>query len=92
MVIMVRILLDEGTSRDQVDDLALAVGLALVNVVPRTEAHPAQLVYATPDRRAQVHLVDAGDGGLSWVVRAEGDGAVEERWAGALRAAMAGGA
>jgi hypothetical protein len=89
---MVRIPLDEGTSRDQVDDLAIEVGLALVNIVPRTETHPAQIIYATPDRRALVHLVDAGAEGLSWVVRAEGDGALEERWAGALRAAMAGGA
>jgi len=89
---VIRIPLPDDTSRDAVDDAALAAGLALLNVLPRTDTYPAQLVYVTSDRRALVHFVDAGAGALAWVVRAEGDPAVEERWAGVLRAAMAGAA
>jgi hypothetical protein len=91
---MIRIPLPDGTSRDAVDDIALAAGLALLNILPRTETLPAQLVYVTSDYRALVHLVDAGP--LAWVVRAQGDPGsatgVEERWAGALRAVMEGAA
>src|SRR5262249_40896436 len=57
---MVRIVLPDATSRDAIDDLAAALGFLLINIVPRTEAYPAQVIYLTPDRRAMVHLVDEG--------------------------------
>jgi hypothetical protein len=82
---MVRIVLPDATPRDTLDDAAADLGLALVNIVSKTEAHPAQLIYVTPDRRAQVHLVDEGAGGaLCYVV--QGDEVEEARWSGALRA------
>jgi hypothetical protein len=77
----------ECPSRDVADDAAAALGLFLVNIVPGTETYPAQAIYVTPDRGAQIHLVDAA-GALSWVVRAGGDATVEARWSEALRAAM----
>jgi hypothetical protein len=78
-------------SRDALDDVAAAVGLLLVNLVPAGAGYPAQTIYLTPDRRALVHLVDEGPGGgLCWAVRGEGEGAdaAEAHWAGALRAAL----
>lgn len=89
---MIRLVLPDAAPRDALDDCAAAAGLLLINIVPRAEAYPAQVLYLTPDRRAIVHLVDEGAGGaLAWVVRAEGEGseAVEQRWADALREAMA---
>ncbi len=86
---MIRIALPDDTSRDAEDDAALAAGLALLNVLPRTDTYPAQRVYVTSDQRALVHFVSAGAGAVAWIVRAEGDPGVEERWAGVLRAAMA---
>lgn len=84
---MVRLPLPDGTSRDAIDDAAHAAGLLLLNILPRTESYPAQLVYVTPDRRALVHFVDAGPGAVGWVVRADGDPSTEARWAEVLRAA-----
>jgi hypothetical protein len=90
--VLIRIPLPDDTSRDAVDDIALAAGLALLNILPRADTFPAQRVYATSDHRALVHLIE--DGTLSWVVRAQGNAGsamdVEERWAGVLRAAMEG--
>jgi hypothetical protein len=76
---MIRVVPRDSVSRDDIDDAAFALGFLLVNIVPRSELHPAQVVYVTPDRRGSVHLVE--DGGLSFVV--QGDD--EERWAAALR-------
>jgi len=90
---MIRLILPDSTPRDALDDAAAALGLLLVNIVPRTDAHPAQIVYVTPDRAAAVHLVDEGGGGaLCWVVRGEGEAAaaVEARWAEALGRRIAG--
>lgn len=92
---MIRLVLPDTTPRDALDDAAAALGLLLLNIVPRADSYPAQVIYLTPDRRAVVHLVDEGRGGaLCWVVRAEGEGAeaVEARWAEALRGRLAGGA
>ena len=86
---MIRLALPDDTSRDAVDDAALATGLALINILPRTDTYPAQVIYFTPDRRALIHFVDAGPGGMALVVRAEEDAGAEERWADALRGAMA---
>jgi hypothetical protein len=84
---VIRLPLAEGTTRDAVDDLAFAVGLRLVNIVPRTEAFPAQLVYVTPDGAVGAHLVDH-EGALTWILR--GEEAAEQRWAEAIRAAAEG--
>ena len=90
---MIRLVLPDATSRDALDDAAAALGLLLVNIVPRSETFPAQHVYVTPDRAAAVHLVDPGSSGpLCWVIRGEGEAAsaVEARWAEALGAQIAG--
>lgn len=84
---MIRLPMAEGTTRDEVDDLAVAAGLRLVNIVPRTEAFPAQLVYVTEDGAVAAHLVDH-EGSLTWVLR--GDDAAEARWAEAIRRAAEG--
>ncbi len=87
---MIRIGLPAATPRDAVDDTAASLGFLLVNIVPRTDTYPAQVIYLTPDRQALVHLVDEGaKGSLSWVVRAEGGEGIEERWASALRGGAA---
>jgi hypothetical protein len=86
---MMRIVLHDTTPRDALDDAAHALGLLLVNIVPKADAYPAQLIYVTPDREASVHLVDEGEGGaLAWIVKAEGDeaAAIEARWAASLEA------
>ena len=85
---MIRLLLADDTPRDAVDDAASRTGLFLVNILPRTDAYPAQTVYFTPDRRALVYFVDAGPGARALLVRTEGDPAAEERWAAALRGAL----
>jgi hypothetical protein len=85
---MVRIVLPDATPRDTIDDTAAALGLLLLNILPRTAEYPAQLIYLTPDRQALVHLVDEGAGGaLAWMIRAEAGADVEARWAEALRGA-----
>jgi hypothetical protein len=81
---MIRLSLPDDTSRDAVDDMAADAGLFLVNILPRTDAYPAQVIYLTPDRRALVHFVDAGPGARAFVVRAHDDAAAEERWAARL--------
>lgn len=84
---MMRIVLPDATPRDALDDAAAELGLLLINIVPKAETFPAQVIYMTPDRRALVHLVDEGaSGALAWVVRAEGqDGAeIEARWGASL--------
>ena len=86
---MMRIVQKDTTPRDAIDDAAHALGLLLVNIIPKTEAYPAQVIYITPDRQASVHLVDEGQGGaLAWIVKAEGDDAeaIEARWAASLTA------
>lgn len=90
---MMRLVLPDATPRDDLDDIAAELGLLLINIVPRADTHPAQVIYVTPDRQAAVHLVDEGGAGsLCWVVRGEGASAeeVEARWAEALRGARAG--
>lgn len=89
---MKRIVLHDTTPRDAIDDAATALGLLLVNIVPKAETYPAQVIYVTPDRRAAVHLVDEGAGGaLCWIVKAEGDdaAAIEARWAASLEKPIA---
>jgi hypothetical protein len=84
---VIRLPLAEGTTRDDVDDLASALGLRLVNIVPRTDAFPAQLVYVTNDGATAAHLVDH-EGALTWILR--GEESDEARWAEALRQAAEG--
>jgi hypothetical protein len=84
---MVRLDLPDATPRDAIDDAAAALGLLLVNIVPKTDTFPAQVIYLTPDLTALVHLVDEGAGGaLCYVVRGEGEGAetAEATWSAAL--------
>lgn len=61
-----RLLLDREVSRDDVDDAVVALGLKLINVVPESSTHPNQLIYATPDRRGMVHLIQDGHIGVAY--------------------------
>jgi hypothetical protein len=77
---MIRLALPDTATRDALDDLAVACGLLLVNIVPAGEAHPAQLIYVTPDRRTQIHLIE----GVGYVLQGPG----EVGWEKVLRARL----
>ncbi len=55
---MIRLVLAESVTVDDLDDLALKVGLVLMNIVPAGDNHPAQTIYRTRDRQALVHVID----------------------------------
>lgn len=55
---MIRLVLAESVTVDDLDDLALGVGLLMMNILPAGDAHPAQTIYRTRDRQALVHVID----------------------------------
>ena len=55
---MIRLVLAESVTVDDLDDLALRVGLVLMNLIPAGDAHPAQTIYRTGDRQALVHVIN----------------------------------
>jgi len=55
---MLRIALREATTRDDLDDVTREAGLLLLNIVPATATHPAQIIYTTRDRQSLIHLID----------------------------------
>ncbi len=55
---MIRLVLAESVTVDELDDLALGVGLVMMNIVPAADNHPAQTIYRTRDRQALVHVID----------------------------------
>jgi hypothetical protein len=82
-----RIALPSSVSRDDVDDAVHELGCLLVNAVPASERHPAQIILVTADRRNLVYVIDDPRvDALSIVVQGEDP----ERYAGALRSRLAG--
>ena len=55
---MLRIVLADSVTRDDVDDAIVAHRWRLADVVAASAAHPAQLVLLTEDRGAAMHFVD----------------------------------
>lgn len=59
-----RLALETTVERADVERRLLDAGLALVAVLPKTDAHPAQLVFLSSDHRTVVHwVVDDRSGG-----------------------------
>jgi hypothetical protein len=52
-----RILLAAKVDRDDVERALLGVGMRLIAVLPKGEAHPAQLVFLGDDERTVAHWV-----------------------------------
>lgn len=75
--------LGDAVPRDAVEDACADLGLRLSNVVPRTAAHPAQIIFVSADRRTFLHLVEDEAAGRAVVVRGE---RAEETAASFLRA------
>ena len=64
-----RVLLAASVERDDVERTLIGVGMRLVAVLPKTEAHPAQLVFLGDDRRTTAYwLVDDRSGSTYLVV------------------------
>jgi hypothetical protein len=55
---MIRLVLDGGVTVDDLDDLAVRVDLVMMNIIPASDAHPAQTIYRTADRQALVHVIN----------------------------------
>lgn len=78
--------LGDGVPRDAVEDACAELGLRLANVVARSAAHPAQLIFATSDRQTFLHLVEDEAAGRAVIVR----GAAAEPTAAAFLRAIGG--
>ena len=55
---MIHVTLAETVTRDDLDDAAVSAGWLLLNIVPKTAAFPAQVIWATADRRTMIHIID----------------------------------
>lgn len=55
---MIRLVLAERVTSDDLDDLAVRAGFLLLNLIPAADTYPAQAIYRTRDRRALVHVID----------------------------------
>jgi hypothetical protein len=78
-----RILLAASVDRDDVERTLIGAGMRLIATIPRSEAHPAQLVFLAEDRRTVAHWVVDDRGGSTFLVFAGPDA---ERLGGAARA------
>lgn len=63
-----RVVLPASVSRDEVDDALAALGWLLVNIVPASDRHPAQLVCLTADRAHEIHVLDDPRVGAATIV------------------------
>lgn len=83
---MIRLVLAERVTSDDLDDLVYQAGFLLLNRAPATATHPAQAIYRTRDRQALVHVIDdARSAALVVIVQ----GPTEAVVAGAVRAGVA---
>jgi hypothetical protein len=73
---MIRLVLAERVTSDDLDDLAVQAGFLLLNLVPAADTHPAQAIYRTRDRRALVHVIDDARA-ASLIVVVQGPGEVD---------------
>ncbi|MEP7121353.1 MAG: hypothetical protein ABJE95_10605 [Byssovorax sp.] len=55
---MIRLVLAESVTVDDLDDLARQLGLVMMNIIPASDAHPAQTIYRTRNRTDLVHVID----------------------------------
>ncbi len=73
---MIRLVLAERVTSDDLDDLAAQAGLLLLSLVPAADTYPAQAIYRTRDRRALVHVIDDARA-ASLIVVVQGPGEAE---------------
>lgn len=77
---MISIPFSEALARDDLDDAAQALGLLLINIVPATADHPAQIIFASSDGLSTVHaLDDKARGATTLVVQGAGEEAMAAR-------------
>lgn len=55
---MIRLVLAERVTADDVDDLVVRAGLLLLNLLRATDVHPTQAIYRTRDRQALVYVIN----------------------------------
>ena len=55
---MIRLVLAERVTADDVDDLVVRIGLLLMNLLRATDTHPTQSIYRTRDRQALVYVIN----------------------------------
>lgn len=78
--------LASSVTRDDVDDAIAELGMLLINAVPASDRHPAQIILLAADRRHIVYVIDdARVEALSMVV----EGADAPRIAAILQARFA---
>lgn len=75
--------LGDAVPRDAVEGACAELGLRLSNVVARAAAHPAQLIFTSPDRQTMLHLIEDEAAGRAVIVRGA---RAEETASGFLRA------
>jgi hypothetical protein len=63
-----RIVLRREVTRDDIDDAIARKQWRLMNLVPATATHPAQMLLLTEDRSHVLHVVDDAKLGLTYVV------------------------
>jgi hypothetical protein len=68
-----RMALAASVERDDVERTLLGAGMRLIAVVPKTDAHPAQLVFLAGDRRSVAHWVVDDRAGATFLVFAGPD-------------------
>lgn len=68
-----RFLLAEKVDRDDVERTLMNAGMRLVAVLPKGQAHPAQLVFLGDDRRTLAHWVVDDRAGSTFLVIAGPD-------------------
>jgi hypothetical protein len=83
---MIRLVLAESVTVDDLDDLAHRAGLVMMNIVPAADSHPGQTIYRTGDRQALVHVINDARA-ASLIVVVQGPDAAET--AARLRAGIA---
>ncbi len=73
--VIMRILLAASVERDDVERTLIDAGMRLVAVVPKADAHPAQLVFLDEDRRTVAYWVVDDRGGTTFLALSGPDAA-----------------
>lgn len=77
---MTRVELPAGFSLDQLDDLVVAQGLQLLDLLPASDTHPAQQIYIDPEARTFLHLVEEpASGRLCFLLQGPSEAALGAR-------------
>lgn len=69
----IKVILKDGVTQDDIDDMMDDIGCRLVNVVPPSPSLPGQMIYTTRDRQRVVYLVEDVQLGLNYFTGVGGD-------------------